>query len=216
MESDRVHHAMKDLERRYTPGGSVTHLIFGPDWEYPYPAALCGWSGPKTYWRGTGSQEEYDTADSLPLCRRCQRWVDRVGISDAANLAFEAHKGQVDKAGRNYYAAHVCDVVRRVHGQDEIAVAWLHDVLEDTDVTEEQLRKTFPTDVVDAVVAITRRPGESYEDYLRSLRMNPLALIVKLADIASNSSPRRLKLLDPVTRFRLAAKYNNALVVLRS
>lgn len=216
MESDHVFHAWKDLERRYTPGGKVTHLIFAPDWAYPNPAALCGWSGQKEYWRGSGGQEEYETAASLPTCRRCLRWVDRVGISDACNLAYAAHKGQVDKAGRDYYAAHVCDVVRRVHGQDEIAVAWLHDVLEDTDVTEEQLRKTFPTDVVDAVVALTRRPGESYEDYLRSLRMNPLALVVKLADIASNSSPRRLKRLEPETRRRLARKYANALVVLRS
>jgi len=71
---------LKDYERRYTPGGKVAHLIWGPDWsrqEATYPHAACGWSGQTTYWRGTGNQDEYDRAAELPVCRRCLAAVER-------------------------------------------------------------------------------------------------------------------------------------------
>lgn len=59
---------------RYTPGGTVSHLIWEPDWSAPgvaYPHAACGWSGTHEYWRGSGSQEEYEEAAALPVCRKC-------------------------------------------------------------------------------------------------------------------------------------------------
>lgn len=59
------------FERRYTPNGKVAHLISEANWGYPYPRAACGWDGQATYWRGSGSQDEYDRAQALPLCKRC-------------------------------------------------------------------------------------------------------------------------------------------------
>lgn len=68
--------------RRYTPGGLVAHLIWEPDWSrghpYVYVHAACGWSGVHEYWRGTGSQAEYDKAADLPECRRCLAAIERV------------------------------------------------------------------------------------------------------------------------------------------
>lgn len=63
---------LADYERRYTPGGQVAHLIWGPDWSnHDVPHAACGWSGWAMYWRGSGSQREYDKAAALPICRKC-------------------------------------------------------------------------------------------------------------------------------------------------
>lgn len=69
----------------------------------------------------------------------------------------------------------------------------LHDVIEDTDVTEEELRKEFPDEIVNAIVVLTKRKGEDYFDYLRRVKENPLACEVKLADLEHNSDLTRLK-----------------------
>ena len=69
------------------------------------------------------------------------------------------------------------------------AVAWLHDVLEDTNVTRKDLEAAeFPTEVIEAVVAITRNDGETYLDYIQRCKRNPLARMVKIADIRDNLS----------------------------
>lgn len=60
--------------RRYTPGGTVAHLVDDADWDRVpggVVTALCGWWGQQTYWRGSGSQAEYDRAAALPTCRKC-------------------------------------------------------------------------------------------------------------------------------------------------
>ena len=137
-------------------------------------------------------------------------------VARAEQVARRAHAGQTDKAGRDYVEAHVADVHRRVAGESpEVqAVALLHDVLEDTACTEAELRAAFPAAVVDAVVAITHRPGEPRPDYYARVRTDPLALRVKLADVASNTDPGRMALLDEPTRARLTAKYATALAAL--
>lgn len=137
-------------------------------------------------------------------------------IERARRVAVEAHDGQVDKAGVDYFTAHVEDVASRVARDNEMAeaVAYLHDVLEDTSVTESNLRNMFPAPVVDAVVAITHLPGEPREDYYVRVKANPIALRVKLADIASNTDPQRRELLDAPTRERLTKKYAKALEAL--
>lgn len=128
----------------------------------------------------------------------------------AEQLAREAHEGQVDKAG-NPYITHPARVAARV-ADDEYAAAaaWLHDVVEDTDVTLSDLEARFPTEVTDAVDALTRRDGEAPADYYARVRQVPLALQVKLADLEDNSDPARLALLDAATRDRLTAKYARA------
>jgi len=129
-------------------------------------------------------------------------------VNEAWSLAVKAHAGQVDKAGRPYIE-HVARVALAVEGDDEAeAVAWLHDVLEDCPAHAHLVAK-FPPPVVQAVVDLTRtRFGDA--SYYWNIRQNPLALKVKLADIADNSDEARLALLDPDTAARLRIKYAKA------
>lgn len=128
----------------------------------------------------------------------------------AARIATAAHAGQVDKAG-NPYIEHPARVAARVAGDERaVAAAWLHDVVEDTAVTLAELEQTFPAEVTTAVDALTRREGEEPADYYARVRSVPLALTVKLADLADNSDPERLGRLDEATRARLSVKYDRA------
>lgn len=136
--------------------------------------------------------------------------VDDV-VARARAVAEQAHHGQRDKAGRPYidHPARVAALV----GEDPQtqAAAWLHDVVEDTPVTVEALRTHgFPATVVAAVAALTKTPGQNLEDYYAQVKANPMALAVKMADLADNTGPARLASLDAVTRERLRAKYARA------
>jgi (p)ppGpp synthase/HD superfamily hydrolase len=135
----------------------------------------------------------------------------------ARQLAMNAHAGQTDKAGADYYRAHVADVAHRVGDDPTLrTVAYLHDVVEDTFWTLDDLALVgFPGEVVAAVDAITHRPNEDRLAYYARVKANPLALPVKLADVASNSDPDRLALLPPSTRTRLIEKYEQAKATLR-
>ncbi|MGW4110131.1 HD domain-containing protein [Actinosynnema sp. NPDC004786] len=135
-------------------------------------------------------------------------------VDDAIRIARAAHEGQVDKSGRPYID-HPLRVMARVSGEHARMAAVLHDVVEDTDVTAEDLRAAgCPPEVVATVLALSHRDGESQEDYLARVRTDPVAVAVKRADIADNTSPPRLALLDPATRDRLRAKYARALDLL--
>jgi (p)ppGpp synthase/HD superfamily hydrolase len=131
----------------------------------------------------------------------------------AETIARAAHAGQVDKTGAPYID-HPRRVAARVEADEARAVAWLHDVVEDTAVTLDDLAAQFPAEVVQAVRVLTRRDDDRGEEYYRRVRANPLALAVKLADIADNTDPARQADLDPATRRRLAAKYRHARAVL--
>ena len=136
-------------------------------------------------------------------------------VAHAADLARTAHAGQLDKAGFPY-AAHPERVARSVAG-DALAeaVAWLHDVVEDTQTTLDDLREAgFPERVVAAVDALTRRPSELPDAYYARVARDPLATRVKRADLDDNSDPIRLRELDQPTRTRLQEKYAHAREVL--
>ena len=138
----------------------------------------------------------------------------------AEGIARAAHDGQVDKAGMPY-AEHPARVAARC-APDPAAMAagWLHDVLEDTEVTAQTLvARGIPERVVAAVEALTRRAGEDPDTYYARVARDPLALTVKLADLADNGDPGRLAALavdDPATAERLRAKYDHAREVLTS
>ncbi|MGY1781982.1 hypothetical protein [Geodermatophilus sp. SYSU D01036] len=135
----------------------------------------------------------------------------------ARELAVHAHHGQVDQAGHDYYTAHVADVVRRV-GSDPVlrTIAYLHDIVEDTRVSLADLAAhRFSAPVLAAVDALTHRPPEARVTYYARVRADPLALPVKLADIASTIAPDRLALLDAETRARLSREYAAALDALQ-
>lgn len=133
------------------------------------------------------------------------RWVER-----ARELAVSAHAGQLDKA-QVPYIEHVAWVASHCEPNSiEQIVAWLHDVVEDTPVTLDDLRAEFPEVVVEAVDAITARPGEARELYYERVRSNDVALVVKHVDVNHNSSPERLAVLPGPERKRLQAKYDRA------
>lgn len=106
-------------------------------------------------------------------------------------VATIAHSGQVDKGG-NDYITHPEAVANAVETEEEKTVAWLHDVVEDTYVTLEDLAEVFPAEVVNAVDSITWRPNESREHYLHRVAANPIAVEVKIADLIHNSDLSRL------------------------
>ena len=110
----------------------------------------------------------------------------------ALRLAIRAHEGQRDKGGRDY-VTHPIRVAARCRSLQAKTVALLHDTLEDTSVTVDELREQgFPDEIVEAVQAITKRKGESYESFVKRLSGNALAREVKIADLEDNMDIRRL------------------------
>ncbi|RSM83560.1 HD domain-containing protein [Kibdelosporangium aridum] len=135
-------------------------------------------------------------------------------LDDAIRIAREAHAGQVDKSGKPYID-HPLRVMARVKGAHAQMAAVLHDVIEDTPVTAEDLRTAgCPENVITAVVALSKVPGEAMPDYLRRVAADPIAVQVKRADIGDNTDPVRLAALEPETQERLRAKYAEAIRVL--
>ena len=111
----------------------------------------------------------------------------------AYDIAFTAHTGQVDKAGKDYFNEHILFVTNAVKTPEEKIVALLHDTIEDTHVTLEYLRlKDFPEYIIEAVDAITRRKNESYDTFIKRVALNPIAKEVKIADLKHNSDLNRL------------------------
>lgn len=114
----------------------------------------------------------------------------------ALELAVEKHKNQTDKAG-NPYILHPLHVMENVNSKEGKIVAILHDIIEDTDVTEDYLLKIgLSKRIVDAVVALTRSEDIDYQEYIKNLGSNPLAKEVKLADLEHNMDLKRLPTLE--------------------
>ncbi|WP_181419819.1 HD domain-containing protein [Arthrobacter psychrolactophilus] len=141
-------------------------------------------------------------------------------IAMAADVAGTAHAGQVDKVGANYieHPARVAEILRQLFPEASdaaVAVAWLHDVVEDTEVSFRDLHVWgFSLEIVNGVDAMTKRNGETAEDYFSRVRANPLARMVKAADLQDNTDPVRVARLDPATADRLRDKYAEASMLL--
>lgn len=107
-------------------------------------------------------------------------------------IAKRAHAGQKDKAGQDYIT-HPIRVAERCDDPRAKIVALLHDTIEDSNVTADYLRKKgFREEIVEAVLAVTRREGEDYDDYVRRAAQNELSRMVKRADLEDNMDIRRL------------------------
>lgn len=131
----------------------------------------------------------------------------------ALSIAKEAHKGQVDKAGVDYIQ-HPTYVASLVDTDTEKAVAYLHDVIEDTPITaEDLLGKGLPIEVVTAVQVLTKDKELSYEEYLTKVKENPLARRVKLADLLHNMDLSRLPKITETAKARVK-KYQKSLLYL--
>lgn len=108
----------------------------------------------------------------------------------AMNIAYASHHGQVDKAGVPY-VFHPLHLAEQMKDEVSCCAALLHDTVEDTDVTLEELKQEFPADVVEAVRLLTHEPGTDYFQYVRAIKTNPVAMTVKLADLAHNTDETR-------------------------
>ena len=99
---------------------------------------------------------------------------------------------------------------------DEISccAALLHDVMEDTDVTMEELAAEFPEAVIDVLMLLTHREEVPYSDYVRAIKGNPIAVKIKLADIAHNSDQSRCSNLSPEQILYFQKKYAKAKAIL--
>ncbi|HET6251968.1 MAG TPA: hypothetical protein VFE47_30060 [Tepidisphaeraceae bacterium] len=117
-------------------------------------------------------------------------------LGDAIAVAAEAHRGVLDKSGQPYIL-HPLRVMFRCETEMERIVAVLHDVVEDTGRTFDDLRKVgFSEEVIAALDCVTKRQGESYEQFIERSAANPVATKVKLADLEDNMDVRRLPAIE--------------------
>lgn len=126
-------------------------------------------------------------------------------IKVAKNIAKKAHAGATDKAGVDYYHGHLTSVASVFSDSIHVAVAYLHDVIEDTHYDENSLLKELvdggvsvplARKVVVAVVAMTKKSNESYKSYLKRVKSNPISTAVKLSDLSHNSDLNRLSVVS--------------------
>lgn len=126
------------------------------------------------------------------------------------------HQGQVDKAGVDYFKGHIEYVVLGVYSKKEKTVAYLHDIVEDTEITIADLNELeFPSDIVEAVELLTRNKNIDYQDYLDKIKCNKLSKSVKISDLKHNSDLKRLKNVTKYDKKR-QDKYLKAIEFLKS
>ncbi|KIF74428.1 phosphohydrolase [Streptomyces sp. 150FB] len=132
-------------------------------------------------------------------------------LAEVEAVARAAHASQTDKSGHPYveHLSAVADGVRARGGSEEqIAAGWLHDAVEDDALSREWLDgAALPQSVKDMVLALTRAPDEDLLSYTGRVLATPGALLVKESDLAHNTDPGRLAVLDEPTRIRLMDKY---------
>ncbi len=128
----------------------------------------------------------------------------------AMNICFEAHKEQRDKTGLPY-VFHPLHLAEQMTDEATTIVALLHDLVEDTDWTLDDLRREgFSQEVIDAIALMTHDPAVPYMDYVAEIKKNPIAKAVKLADLTHNSDTSRLDTITDKDRQR-AEKYQKAI-----
>lgn len=108
----------------------------------------------------------------------------------ALSIAYNAHHGQLDSNGIPY-VFHPLHLAEQMDDEISCCCALLHDVVEDTSVTMEELEQDFPKEVTDVLKLLTHGEDVLYEQYVRAIKTNPIAVKVKLADIAHNSDQTR-------------------------
>ncbi len=132
-------------------------------------------------------------------------------LERALEIASKAHKGQKDKAGTPYIL-HPLHVMMQMDDDVSRIAAVLHDVVEDSDLTLEDLsREGFSNEVLSVVDGLTWRGNEEYEDYISRLSKNPISLKIKITDLEHNMDLRRIrnptqKDLDRTRKYHMAWK----------
>lgn len=112
-------------------------------------------------------------------------------INKALEICYEAHKNQVDKGNKPYFL-HPITVALNCQTEEEKVVALLHDVVEDTDITLNDLGKYFDDDIIKAIDLLTHKKDEDYMTYLSKIKENDVARNVKLCDLKNNMDLSRI------------------------
>ena len=132
-------------------------------------------------------------------------------LDKAVLISVTKHQGQRDKIGCAYFQ-HPMRIAMRCTTDDEKIVAVLHDTIEDTDVTPEYLlSEGFPQYIVDAILSVSKRDGESYDDFVARAKKNPIGRVVKIHDLEDNLDVMRLDEVSP----DMAARFTKYLKALR-
>jgi (p)ppGpp synthase/HD superfamily hydrolase len=135
-------------------------------------------------------------------------------LTRAIVLAAQHHDGQTDKGG-NPYILHPLRLMLQASTEDEQIVALLHDIVEDTPLTLDDLRNEgFEERIIEAIDCLTRRPDETYEQFIERIKGNDLARRVKILDLEDNCDLARIPYPGEKDMQRLE-KYRKALSVLR-
>jgi (p)ppGpp synthase/HD superfamily hydrolase len=141
--------------------------------------------------------------------------VGLMKLESAIIIAAKYHSEQTDKCGQPYIL-HPLRVMLNVDTEVEKIVAVLHDTLEDTSLTEKELRNSGADDeIIKPLLLLTQIKGQDYNQYLTAILHNVVARNVKIADIADNLNPIRLNKLPKDTQERLKDKYHKALELLK-
>ena len=129
--------------------------------------------------------------------------VRKADLDKAILIAVQAHYGQKDRYGQPYIL-HPLRVMMKVKSETEKIIAALHDVVEDSALTLEDLKKEgFSNEIIRAVDCLTKREGEPYEAHVERARLNRLALPVKIADLEDNMDPQRMGMLSDGDKKRI-------------
>ena len=132
----------------------------------------------------------------------------------ALMLCFDSHKDQVDKTGLPY-VFHPFHLAEQMDDEISTVCALLHDVVEDTDTTFDELSEMgFPNEVIDVLKLLTHAPEVEYMEYVEKISENPTATKVKIADLMHNSDLSRMDTVDEWALKR-TEKYKNALKLLQ-
>lgn len=131
----------------------------------------------------------------------------------AMTIAYDAHHGQKDRSGVPYIF-HPARVAASFTNEAEACVAWLHDVVEDTDLTIQDIRLAgFGTVICESLQLLTHDKSVPYMDYVRQIKKSPIAKAVKMADLRDNMDTSRLIDIDEAAEKRLK-KYHEAYLIL--
>lgn len=135
-------------------------------------------------------------------------------LEKAIEIAVEAHRGQIDKAGKEYIL-HPMRVMLRGRNDTEMIIGILHDVVEDTPVTLDMLRlEGFSEEILAALDCITKHNKESYSAFIDRVLTNPLATQIKLYDMEDNLKRDRIPYPTPKdeARFQKYEKYHEIIL----
>lgn len=136
-------------------------------------------------------------------------------IERAIQIAAKAHEGQKDRAGQPYLL-HPLRIMMQMDTLEKMIIAALHDVVEDSQWTLDDLQQEgFSETVVDAVDALSKREGEGYDAYIERVKLNPTAIPIKLGDLQDNADIMRLNRLTENDWERLN-RYHRAYIQLKS